>query len=82
MMLTAGIIMLSLVPVGTWLTSWLPASGFISSLRLENIGYWLLIWPNMAVQRAITFGVAVGSLAMGLRIWLSLEKGSFFDRQL
>ena len=31
---------------------------------------------------AIAFGIAVGALATGLRIWLSLERGSFFDRQL
>jgi len=82
MMGTAGIIMLGLVPIGTILTNWLPHSGPLSGLRLENITYWLLTWPNMAVQRAIEFGLAVGWLAMSLRIWLSLERGSFFDRQL
>jgi hypothetical protein len=82
MMLTAATIMLALVPVGVWLTHWIPASGPLAMFRIERIGYWLLTWPNMAVQRAIAFGIAVGSLAMGLRIWLSLEKGSFFDKQL
>lgn len=82
MMAAAVIIMLALVPVGVLLTSWLPETGFLSIFRLERIGYWLLIWPNMAVQRAIAFGVAVGALAMGLRIWLNLERGSYFDRQL
>jgi len=82
MMGTAGIIMLGLVPVGAWLTSWLPHTGPLASLRLESITYWLLIWPNMAVQRAIEFGLAIGWVAMSLRIWLSLERGSFFDRQL
>lgn len=82
MMGTAGIIMLGLVPVGAWLTSWLPHTGPLASLRLESVTYWLLIWPNMAVQRAIEFGLAIGWVAMSLRIWLSLERGSFFDRQL
>jgi hypothetical protein len=82
MMAAAAIIMLALVPVGVVVTNWLPETGFFSIFRLERIGYWLLIWPNMAAQRAIAFGVAVGGLAMGLRIWLSLERGSFFDRQL
>ena len=82
MMATAGIIMLGLVPVGAWLTDWLPHSGPLASLRLENITQWLLTWPNMAVQRAIGFGLAVGWVAMSLRVWLSLERGSFFDRQL
>ena len=82
MMVAAAIIMLALVPVGAAITNWLPTTGFLSAFRIERIGYWLLISPNMAAQRAIAFGVAVGSLAMGLRIWLSLERGSFFDRQL
>ena len=82
MMGTAAIIMLGLVPVGAMITNWLPRTGPWASFRLENITYWLLIWPNMAVQRAIEFGLAVGAMAMGLRIWLSLERGSFFDRQL
>lgn len=82
MMSAAGIIMLALVPIGAVVTNWLPDTGFLSIFRLEKIGYWLLIGPNMAAQRAIAFGVAVGGLAMGLRIWLSLERGSFFDRQL
>lgn len=82
MMGTAAIIMLGLVPIGAWLTDWLPSAGPLASLRLENITYWLLTWPNMAVQRAIEFGLAVGAVAMSLRIWLSLERGSFFDRQL
>ncbi len=82
MMVTAAIIMLGLVPVGVYLTSWIPDKGILSAFRLENIMYWLLTGPNMAAQRAIAFGVAVGGLAMGLRIWLSLERGSFFDRQL
>jgi len=82
MMVAAVIIMLGLVPIGASITSFLPESGIFSNLRLERISYWLLIGPNMAVQRAIGFGIAVGALAMGLRIWLSLERGSFFDRQL
>lgn len=82
MMLAAAIIMLALVPVGAMATSWIPEKSVFSAFRLENMGIWLLIWPNMAVQRAIGFGVAVGAMATGLRIWLSLERGSFFDRQL
>jgi len=82
MMITAAIIMLGIVPIGALATSWLPDSGFWSAFRLDRIALWLLVSPNMAAQRAIAFGIAVGALAMGLRIWLSLERGSFFDRQL
>ena len=82
MMAAAAIIMLAIVPVGASITNWLPETGVASVFRIERIGYWILTGPNMAAQRAIAFGVAIGGLAMGLRIWLSLERGSFFDRQL
>ena len=82
MMVTAVIIMLGLVPLGSALTSFIPANSFFSFLRLEKLSYFILLLPNMAVQRAIAFGVGVGSMAMGLRIWLSLERGSFFDEEL
>ncbi len=82
LMIAAAIVMLALVPVGALLTDWLPKTGFFSIFRIERMGYWILTSPNMAAQRAMALGIAVGSLAMGLRIWLSLEKGSFFDRQL
>ena len=39
----------------------------------------MLRWWNSPAQRAITLGVAVGALAMSLRIWLSLERGTFFS---
>lgn len=82
MMITAAVVMLGLVPIGALLTNWLPHEGPLAALRLERMTLWILQWPNMAVQRAIDFGLGVGYLAMSLRIWLSLERGSFFDRQL
>jgi hypothetical protein len=30
---------------------------------------------NMSVQRAIGFGLAIGGIAMALRVWFSLERG-------
>ncbi|MBI2844413.1 MAG: hypothetical protein HYX78_13530 [Armatimonadetes bacterium] len=81
MMVAAFLVMLSLVPFGVWLTSWLPREGWLAVFRLENIGSWILNVPNTAAQRGMAFGIGVGMLAMALRIWLSLERGSFFDKQ-
>jgi hypothetical protein len=82
MMIAAFIVMLGQVPIGAWLTGWLPKQGLLSNLRLEDSSYWILTIPNMAAQRGIDFGIGVGMVAMALRIWLSLEKGSFFDKEL
>ncbi|MGQ9807407.1 MAG: hypothetical protein ACUVSM_01065 [Armatimonadota bacterium] len=83
MMGAAFLVMLGQVPVGIWLTSWIqPDWGFLYNLRLENISQWILWKPNAAAQRGIEFGIAVGALAMGLRIWLSLERGSYFEKEV
>jgi hypothetical protein len=81
MMIAAFIVMLGFVPVGIFLTSWLPETGLWSHFRIENLTQWILTCPNAAAQRAIAFGIAVGALAMAIRVWLSLERGSYFDKQ-
>ena len=49
---------------------------------MENVNLWILNEPNMAAWRGMSFGVEIGALAMALRTWLSLERGSFFEREL
>lgn len=82
MTVTAFIVMLGQVPVGMWLTKWLPVEGAPSVFRFENLSNWLLTTINTSAVRAINFGVAIGGLAMALRIWLSLERGAYFDRKI
>ncbi len=82
LLLSTAVIMLAVIPLGSVVTGFLPETGVLSAFRVEKLGYWLLTSPNMAVQRAIAFGVAVGAMATCLRIWLSLEKGSFYDKEL
>lgn len=82
MMIAAFLVMLGQVPIGIWLTSSIDPAGVFRNLRLENISYWILTQPNAAAQRAINFGLAIGGLAMGLRIWLSLERGSYFEQEV
>jgi len=82
MMVAAFIVMLGQVPIGAWLTSSIPqTSPYLSFFRLEMLGDWVMRWLNMPAQRGIVFGIAVGALAMSLRIWLSLERGTFFSEQ-
>lgn len=81
MMAAAFIVMLGQVPIGSWLTSFLPSTGFLAFFRLEALGEWVMRWLNTPAQRAITLGIAVGALAMSLRIWLSLERGTFFSEK-
>ncbi|HID92714.1 MAG TPA: hypothetical protein EYP60_01340 [bacterium (Candidatus Stahlbacteria)] len=70
MMVAAIIIMLGQVPVGLWLTASLP-----TQLQLPRVASWLLWIANTAAYRAVMFGIAIGAIAMALRVWLSLERG-------
>jgi hypothetical protein len=82
MLIAAFIVMLGQVPIGAYMTSWIPKESIWGGLRLEALSHWILTKPNMAAQRGISFGVEIGALAMALRTWLSLERGSFFDQEL
>lgn len=82
LMITAFLVMLGQVPVGNALTDWIPKDGMWASLRVENIKQWLLTQLNAAALRAIAFGLGVGGLAIALRIWLSLERGAYFEKEI
>jgi len=81
MMITAIILMAGQVPLGMALTNAIDPQGPMSGLRIENFSYWVLSVVNMPVQRAIDFGLGIGALAMALRIWLSLERGTYFGEE-
>jgi hypothetical protein len=75
MMAAAFVVMLGQIPVGLWLTAWLP-----DYLQLPVISQWVLYIANTAAVRGMWFGMMIGAIAVGLRFWLSLEKGAFFER--
>ncbi len=50
-------------------------SSFWNNLRLTEIANWVKNYLQVPSLRALDFGVGLGALAMGLRIWLGLEKG-------
>ncbi|MEP6755914.1 MAG: hypothetical protein ABJA67_10475, partial [Chthonomonadales bacterium] len=78
----AFLVMLGQIYFGLVLTSWLPTEGFASNFRVETISDWILTRMNAPAVRAIGFGLGVGLIATSLRIWLSLERGSYFDKEL
>ena len=81
MMVTAFIVMLGNVGSEV-LTGWIPPDSALAFLRLDNITFWIMSTVNMSAQRALLFGIAVGTLATSLRIWLSLERGHYFGREV
>lgn len=80
LMVAALVVMLGQIPIGQYLTHWIPEKGTFASLfRLDNISNWLLLTVNAPATRAIGFGLGIGGLAIALRLWLSLERGAFFE---
>jgi hypothetical protein len=81
MMVSAIIVMLGQIPIGLWLTHWLQGTP-VEFLQIPALGQWILRTLNSAAVRGLWFGMMLGAVAVGLRFWLSLERGAFFDREL
>lgn len=65
----ALIVMLGRVPVGTWVTRFLPEHH-----RLPDLAEWIMNVPQNAAKRAILIGAALGVMATGLRVILGIER--------
>lgn len=86
LMVTALVLMMGQVPLGMAVTAWIPEKApgqevgwFL--LRIETLSQYVLTAINSPVQRAMGFGLGLGALAMALRIWLSLERGTYFSQE-
>ncbi|NUQ00166.1 MAG: hypothetical protein HUU35_09965, partial [Armatimonadetes bacterium] len=80
MTIVAFIVMMGQVPIGQALTAWIDPAGPLAFVRVENITNWLLTNPNAAATRGILFGAVTGGFALSLRVWLSLERGTYFGK--
>lgn len=80
LMAAALVVMLGQIPIGQFITSGLPEKGsFVSLFRLDSISNWVLMYVNTPALRAVNFGLGVGLFGIALRLWLSLERGAYFE---
>lgn len=77
LMASALVVILGL-SFGTVITGGIDPNGLSSNLRVETWSGWILSVVSAPALRAIEFGVAIGSLAMSLRMWLGIERGALF----
>lgn len=82
MMASALILMLSLMGALDFLWSGMidaltggDKASFLNNFRLDVVSGWVKAYMQIPSIRALDFGVGLGALAMGLRIWLGLERG-------
>lgn len=74
MMATAVIVMLGQIPLGIWLSH-----SFPEFLQFPVMREWLLSVVNSSVFRGVLICATIGSLAISMRLWFSIEKGGYFD---
>lgn len=72
LLVAAFIVLLGRTPAGDWATSWLPDS--LSFFKVSNLANWIMSVPNLAGQRAIVIGIALGVVSLSLRVILGVER--------
>jgi len=73
LLIAAFVILVGRTPVGNTLTAWIPAP-FDQYLHIPNLSAWIMSVPNMAGQRTIQIGIALGIISNSLRLILGIER--------
>ncbi len=68
----AFIILVGRTPLGYYLTFWLPEP--LQFLHIPTLSAWILSFPNLAGQRAIMIGIALGIISTSLKLILGIER--------
>jgi hypothetical protein len=63
LLIVAMLVMLGRVPIGQ-----------VIYHRMPEITEWIMNYPNLAVQRGIIIGAALGAASMSIRIILGIER--------
>lgn len=70
LLIAATLVMLGRVPLGSYIWR-----------RFPEVADWIMAFPNMAGQRAIMIGIALGTISMSLRVILGIERGYLGTRE-
>lgn len=73
LLLAAFVILVGRTPVGHLLTAWMPAP-FSDYFHIPNLSAWIMSFPNLAGQRTIQIGIALGIISNSLRLILGVER--------
>lgn len=73
LLIAAFVILIGRTPVGGWLTGWMPEP-LSDYLHIPNLSAWIMSVPNLAGQRTIQIGIALGIISNSLRLILGIER--------
>jgi hypothetical protein len=72
LLIAAFVVLLGRTPAGDYATMWLPS--WLDFFHIPNLANWIMSVPNMAGQRAILIGIALGVASLSLRVILGVER--------
>jgi len=72
LLIVAFIVMLGRVPLGAYLTAWVPEN--LTLLHIPELTDWIMAVLGMAGQRAILIGAALGIVSTSLRLIFGVER--------
>jgi hypothetical protein len=73
LLIAAFVVLVGRTPVGNALTAWIPPP-FDQYLHIPNLSQWIMSIPNLAGQRTIQIGIALGIISSSLRLMLGIER--------
>jgi hypothetical protein len=73
LLIAAFVILVGRTPVGNMLTAWMPHP-FSDYFHIPNLSAWIMSVPNLAGQRTIQIGIALGIVSNSLRLILGVER--------
>jgi hypothetical protein len=73
LLLAAFVILVGRTPVGHAMTAWMPAP-LSDYFHIPNLSAWIMSTPNLAGQRTIQIGIALGIVSNSLRLILGIER--------
>lgn len=79
LLVAAFIILIGRTFLGAFLTSWLPQP--LEFLKIPILANWIMTTPNLAGQRAIQIGIALGIISTSLKIILGIERSYLGSRE-
>jgi hypothetical protein len=83
LLVAAIIVMFGRVPIGDFLWQNIAPQSLVSRVPFlpENVTEWIMSGPNMAAQRGLMIGAALGAISTSLKIILGVERSYFGGSQ-